>query len=85
MTGTDRCLRCPVPAATPCRGLTVRRFCELINPSCDRFDPGYVDVILAESHRMASNWPPAVARLDAAYAAAGGPGQQPGGCCGGAP
>jgi len=51
-----RCPRCPLPAEDPtrCRGEDVRRFCELIDPSCPAYDPGYVGVILAESRRLAS-------------------------------
>jgi len=52
-----RCLRCPVLTPVRCRGLDVRRYCELIDPSCAQFDPGYLEVILAESHRLASALP----------------------------
>jgi hypothetical protein len=50
---TDRCIRCPTPPEIRCRGLDVRRFCELIDPSGSGYDPGYERVILSESHRLA--------------------------------
>jgi hypothetical protein len=34
-----------------CRGLDVRRFCELLDPSCPQYDPSYVGVILRQSGR----------------------------------
>jgi len=62
MTPPARCPRCPVPPAVRCRGLDVRRFCELIDPSCPQFDPGYLDVILSESYRTDAEPPrPSVA------------------------
>jgi hypothetical protein len=75
MTNTDdRCNRCPTSPDIRCRGLDVHRFCELIDPSRDRYDPRYRDVIVDDSTRFQD-----LARLDAAYAAHG-TAALPGGC-----
>jgi hypothetical protein len=42
----DRCQQCPVPLAIRCRGLDVRRFCELLDPCCPQHDAGYGRVVL---------------------------------------
>jgi hypothetical protein len=34
----------------------VRRFCELIDPACAQYHPGYRDVIVEESHRARMDW-----------------------------
>lgn len=47
----SRCGRCPVAdPAVRCRGLDVPRYCELIDPVCEQYDPAYVGVIERESH-----------------------------------
>ena len=43
-----RCIHCPTPENLRCAGLDVRRFCELIDPSCPQYDAGYLDVIVSE-------------------------------------
>ena len=55
MTTDNRqtCIRCPTPENLRCAGLVVRRFCELIDPSCPQYDPGYLDVIAREARRGA--------------------------------
>jgi hypothetical protein len=55
-----RCARCPVADGIRCGGLDVPRFCELIDPSCPHFNPGYRDVIVRESHRCAERYPTAL-------------------------
>jgi hypothetical protein len=44
-----RCIYCPTPEGLHCAGLDVRRFCELIDPSCPRYNAGYRDVIVREA------------------------------------
>ncbi len=46
-----RCSQCPTPENLRCAGLDVRRFCELIDPSCPQYDSRYVDVIVHEARR----------------------------------
>jgi hypothetical protein len=46
-----RCIHCPTLEGVRCAGLLVRRFCELIDPSCAQYDSRYKDVIVRESHR----------------------------------
>jgi hypothetical protein len=58
-----RCARCPTPDAIACRGIDVRRFCDLIDPACPQYDPGYIHVILRESYRAPLDMPPP--RVDA--------------------
>jgi hypothetical protein len=43
------CPRCPVSPTARCRGLDVRRLCDLIDPACPSYDLRYVAVILAQS------------------------------------
>ena len=50
-TGFVRCIRCPTPENLRCAGLNVRRFCELIDPSCPQYDARYLDVIVSEVRR----------------------------------
>jgi hypothetical protein len=50
----QRCIHCPTPENLHCAGLDVRRFCELIDPSCLRYDPGYLAVIVNETRRDAT-------------------------------
>jgi hypothetical protein len=45
----EPCVRCPVADETSCAGILVPRFCELIDPSCPQYDPGYLQVIVRES------------------------------------
>jgi hypothetical protein len=45
----QRCSYCPIPESLRCAGFEVRRFCELIDPSCPQFDSGYVEVIARET------------------------------------
>jgi hypothetical protein len=45
----QRCMACPCPDNLRCSGLDVRRFCELIDPTCPQFDPAYRGVIVQES------------------------------------
>jgi hypothetical protein len=49
----QRCIACPCPDDLRCSGLDVRRFCELIDPTCPQFIPAYRGVIVQES-RLAS-------------------------------
>ena len=51
MDGDHRCIACPTPENLRCAGLDVRRFCELIDPACTQFNPGYRDVIVQEARR----------------------------------
>ncbi len=78
----DRCPHCPVTEGTQCRGLVVTRFCELIDPECDRYDPGYRDVIVRASSELPPRDPYVMGSLDAA---ANQTPQVPTrrGCCGG--
>jgi hypothetical protein len=46
-----RCIHCPTPENLRCAGLDVRRFCELIDPSCPQYDSRYLDLIVRETHR----------------------------------
>jgi hypothetical protein len=46
-----RCIHCPTPENVRCAGLDVRRFCELIDPSCAQYEPGYLKVIVRMSAR----------------------------------
>ena len=49
------CLRCPIADPTVrCRGLDVPRFCELIDPACPQYDPGYIAVIEDQTYRRRS-------------------------------
>ncbi len=47
---TMKCNRCPV-AGEFCQGLHVRRFCELIDPSCPQYDARYRQLIIQETKR----------------------------------
>jgi hypothetical protein len=60
----QRCIRCPAPENLRCAGFDVRRFCELIDPSCPQYEPGYLKVIVREASRIADNTD---ARLDSLY------------------
>jgi hypothetical protein len=40
-----RCAHCPVDRASPCAGLEVRRFCELIDPAYAAFNPNYCSLL----------------------------------------
>jgi hypothetical protein len=51
MNNGQRCIHCPTPENLHCAGLDVRRFCELIDPSCPEFDSRYLDVIVREAPR----------------------------------
>ena len=44
-----RCIYCPTQENLHCSGLDVRRFCELIDPSCPQYDSRYLDVIVREA------------------------------------
>jgi hypothetical protein len=44
-----RCIHCPTHENFRCAGLDVRRFCELIDPSCPQYDLRYFDVIVREA------------------------------------
>jgi hypothetical protein len=46
-----RCIHCPTPENLPCAGRDIRRFCELIDPSCPQYDAGYRNVIVGEVRR----------------------------------
>ena len=46
-----RCMHCPTPENLRCAGLDVRRFCELIDPSCPQYDSRYKDVIVRETNQ----------------------------------
>jgi hypothetical protein len=46
-----RCIHCPAPERVRCAGLDVRRYCELIDPSCPQYDSGYLEVIVREARR----------------------------------
>jgi hypothetical protein len=59
-----RCVRCPLADEMSCAGFLVRRFCELIDPACPQYDPGYLQVIVRESLP-----PPPSDDLSAAFAA----------------
>jgi hypothetical protein len=72
----DRCDRCPTPTSVPCRGLAVRRYCELIDPACPAYDARFVDVIVRESDPTTHD----PAALDRAYADHGTAPAR-GGCC----
>ena len=48
----EPCIRCPVPKGTLSAGLEVRRFCELLDPWCSQYDPGYREVIFQASRRQ---------------------------------
>jgi hypothetical protein len=45
----QNCIHCPTPESVRCAGLDVRRFCELIDPSCPQYDSRYRDVIVQEA------------------------------------
>jgi hypothetical protein len=48
----ERCVRCPVDDKTSCAAFLVPRFCELIDPSCPQYEPGYLHVIVSESRPL---------------------------------
>jgi hypothetical protein len=48
----ESCVRCPVAEEISCAGFLVPRFCELIDPSCPQYDPGYLQVIVRESRPL---------------------------------
>lgn len=76
------CEFCPSPEGERCIGLSVRRFCELIDPSCPEYNPGYRDVIVSEGIRArATN---AAVEPETDDLLAGPPGVLAGDCCGGA-
>ena len=50
MSDADRCQRCPTPADVRCVGLDVRRYCELLDPSCPEHDPRYAAVVVDRSN-----------------------------------
>ncbi len=59
---TSRCPLCPVDDAIECRGLKVRRFCDLVNPAHAAYVPGYeVSVRVASSPVPADRPSPAAA------------------------
>lgn len=51
MDNGQRCIHCPTSESVRCRAIDVRRFCELIDPSCPQFDSRYRDVIVQETQR----------------------------------
>ena len=51
MDNGQRCIHCPTPESVRCAALNVRRFCELIDPSCPQYDSRYRDVIVQEARR----------------------------------
>src|SRR5262249_1102073 len=42
---TARCVRCPIPADLHCRGVAVRRFWGVVDPTEPRHDPGYARLL----------------------------------------
>jgi hypothetical protein len=50
-----RCIHCPTPENVRCAGFVVRRFCELIDPSCPQYDSRYIDVIIREGRRSGAD------------------------------
>ena len=46
MDHEKKCGFCPNDETLHCAGLDVRRFCELIDPACPQYDPGYREVIV---------------------------------------
>jgi hypothetical protein len=52
--GTVRCPHCPIPEGLACRGINVRRFCELLNPQSRHYNAAYTDVLWKETNRLAS-------------------------------
>jgi hypothetical protein len=50
----QRCIACPCPDNLHCSGLDVRRFCELIDPTCPQFNLAYRGVIVQESRSAAA-------------------------------
>jgi hypothetical protein len=87
MKTEEPCVRCPVADETACAGILIPRFCELINPSCPQYDPGYLQVIIRESRPLrASDDPSAAHEPDAKSATALLPPSNrhaPVDCCGG--
>ena len=52
ITGHEqRCIPCPSHDNLRCSGLDVRRFCELIDPTCPQFNPAYRGVIVQASRQ----------------------------------
>jgi hypothetical protein len=49
----NRCPFCPLPESAPyCHGGdAIRRYCELLDPSCDRHDPRYAGVVIDATAR----------------------------------
>jgi hypothetical protein len=45
----QRCFHCPAPENLRCAGFDVHRFCELIDPECPQYHPGYREVIVRET------------------------------------
>jgi hypothetical protein len=85
----QRCILCPCPENLRCSGLDVRRFCELIDPTCPQFNPAYRGVIVqasrqarAETHAVAasSSYPTILGSTRRGE----GPTAILGDCCGGA-
>jgi hypothetical protein len=82
-----RCIHCSTPENLRCAGLDVRRFCELIDPSCPQYDPRYLEVIVNESLQAAGDKPRRLtANHDGAHGrimVSGGPNAMLADCCGG--
>ncbi len=51
MDSGKKCGFCPTDETLGCAGLDVRRFCELIDPACTQYDPGYREVIVTATRR----------------------------------
>jgi hypothetical protein len=53
-----RCAHCPVESGLPCKGLQVRRLCELSNPDHADFNPSYRSLLVQLARTDASRAQP---------------------------
>lgn len=63
-----RCIHCPTSEKIRCAGLDVRRFCELIDPTCPDFDPGYLSVIAGQTRAVEEDTDIRIASTDSSAA-----------------
>jgi hypothetical protein len=57
----SRCPNCQVPESLACAGLTVPRFCELVDPAHRDYRPAYHQTLLGIATAQPSEHPPAPA------------------------
>jgi hypothetical protein len=53
----EHCAYCPIGNGVECRGLAVRRYCELIDPAHPAFNPRYREIIVQQSINPPDRYP----------------------------